>query len=236
VQGLKIVDGRIEGLTVRAAGGMAAPGRPVDPAAERAREAVFPAAEGAGGAAGGRRGASKEILAERVILAAGPEEARQLAALDMPALEPLGVSVVYFSIPHRVSAERRIFLDGGGGGLAHHCIFLSNICPEYAPSDRQLLSATVLGMPDSEGEAMAERVRRQMSVWFPRGRSEDWRWLATYKIPVAQFRQPPGLLGRLPGAVTPVRGLYLAGDYTRHSSLQGALESGQIAARTILED
>ena len=72
-------------------------------------------------------------------------------------------------------------------------------------------------------------------VNFRGERVDAWRWLRTYKVPIAQFRQPPGLLDRLPGVRTSVRGLLLAGDYTRHSSVQGAMESGRLAAEALLE-
>jgi phytoene dehydrogenase-like protein len=174
------------------------------------------------------------IHADTVILAAGPEEARRLAKLEAPPLEPLGVSVVYFSTESTVTTERRIFFNGGGSSPAHHVVFLSNICPQYAPAGSQLISVMILGTPEGEGSALAERVRRQMAIWYPNGDTSRWHWLATYKIPLAQFRQPPGLLDRLPKAQTPIAGLFLAGDYTRNSSLQGALESGQIAAQFVL--
>jgi phytoene dehydrogenase-like protein len=237
---LQIEGGRVRGLTVAAVpagpgGGPDAygaagftrltPGRPAEAApAESGR------AQGKGPAA-----PTRTVRADHVILASGPEDARRLGKLDLPLLEPLGVSVVYFAANHIVTRERRIFLNGGGSSPGHHCVFLSNVCPSYAPPGSQLVSVTILGTPEGEGSTLAERVRRQMAIWFPQGQTDDWRWLATYKVPLAQFRQPPGLLGRLPGPLTPIQALVLAGDYTRHSSVQGALESGQIAARMILE-
>jgi phytoene dehydrogenase-like protein len=178
--------------------------------------------------------APRTVLAETVVLAVDPGQAARLLPFGLPALEPLGVSVVYFSAPRPVTQEKMIFLNGGGSSPGHHVVFLSNICPDYAPPGAQLVSVTVLGTPESPGDVLAERVRRQMQVWFPDGGTEHWRWLTTYKIPMAQFRQPPGLLGRLPGPRTAIEGLFLAGDYTRNSSVQGALESGQRAARAVL--
>lgn len=177
-----------------------------------------------------------DIEADTVILACGPEEARRLTGFNLPFLEPLGVSVVYFSTPGAVTDEARIFLNGGSGGPGHHAVFLSNICPTYAPEGEHLVEVTVLGTPEGTDEALAERVRRQMQVWFREGRVEEWRWLRTMKIPMAQFRQPPGLAEKLPGPRTEIGGLFLAGDYTRHSSVQGAMESGQIAAAALLEE
>lgn len=177
-----------------------------------------------------------DVEADTVILACGPEEARRLTGFNLPRLEPLGVSVVYFSTPTVVTDESRIFLNGGSGGPGHHAVFLSNICPAYAPVGEHLVEVTVLGTPEGPDQALAERVRRQMQVWFRGGRVEEWRWLRTMKIPLAQFRQPPSLAEGLPGPRTATGGLFLAGDYTRHSSMQGAMESGQIAAAAVLEE
>ena len=93
----------------------------------------------------------------------------------------------------------------------------------------------MLGTPETPEAELAERVRRQMQVWFRHSAVESWRWLRTYKVPMAQFRQPPGLLSRLPQTRTDIRGLFLAGDYTKHSSVQGALESGREAAEAVAE-
>jgi phytoene dehydrogenase-like protein len=179
-------------------------------------------------------GSPVEVEADTVILACGPEEVRRLTGLSLPFLEPLGVSVVYFSAPDAVTDEARIFLNGGAGSPGHHVTFLSNICPAYAPDGEQLVEVTVLGTPEGSDQDLAERVRRQMQVWFREGRVEEWRWLRTMKIPMAQFRQPPGLAEKLPGPRTAIGGLFLAGDYTRHSSVQGALESGRLAAEAVL--
>lgn len=177
-----------------------------------------------------------QIRADSVVLACGVEEARRLSRLNLPFLEPLGVSVVYFRSERTFTRERRIYLNGGGSGPGHHVVQLDNVCPTYAPSGSHLIEVTVLGTPEAPEAELAERVRRQMQVWFPDGGTESWTWLRTYKVPMAQFRQPPGLLDRLPGTRAEVRGLFLAGDYTRHSSVQGALESGRDAAEAVQED
>jgi phytoene dehydrogenase-like protein len=232
VRSIAMEEGRVRGLTITAA-----PTTSISGAEGQATAGLTRAIPGGRSAAAPRRAEAEEtrtITADSVILATGAEEARRLVKLDLPALEPLGVSVVYFSTTRSVTDERLIFLNGGGSSPGHHVVFMSNICPSYAPAGSQLISVTILGTPEGDGSTLAERVRRQMSVWFPDGHTSDWRWLATYKVPLAQFRQPPGLLDRLPKSRTAVGGLFLAGDYTRHSSVQGALESGQIAAREIL--
>ena len=60
---------------------------------------------------------------------------------------------------------------------------------------------------------------------------EAWTPLSTVQVPFSQFAQPPGYASKLPTNRTDRPGLLLAGDYTRDSSVNGALFSGRTAAR-----
>ena len=53
------------------------------------------------------------------------------------------------------------------------------------------------------------------------------------RIEFAQFSQPPGFRSSLPAVGSPDGPVYLAGDYTQWSSIQGALESGKRAAAAV---
>nr|MBA2681548.1 FAD-dependent oxidoreductase [Ktedonobacteraceae bacterium] len=46
---------------------------------------------------------------------------------------------------------------------------------------------------------------------------------------------PPGVYDTSPSNRTDVEGLYLAGEYTQSSSIQGAMHSGEFAAREVLK-
>jgi hypothetical protein len=59
---------------------------------------------------------------------------------------------------------------------------------------------------------------------------EDWRVLEVVQAPFSQFMQPPGIYRRLPGNVTPTKGLYLASEATVDSSYNGAVWSGETPA------
>ena len=65
---------------------------------------------------------------------------------------------------------------------------------------------------------------------------EDWRVLETVVVPYSQFAQPPGIYRRLPGNVTPIRGLYLASEATVDSSYNGAMTSGETVAGIVRRD
>ena len=54
-------------------------------------------------------------------------------------------------------------------------------------------------------------------------------------IEFAQFVQPPGFYRKRPATDAPDGPVYLAGEYTAWSSIQGAIESGRAAARAVLD-
>ena len=53
------------------------------------------------------------------------------------------------------------------------------------------------------------------------------------RVSFSQFAQPPGIYRRLPGNVTPTRGLFLASEATVDSSCNGAMLSGETAAAIV---
>ena len=87
--------------------------------------------------------------------------------------------------------------------------------------------------PALDAEALAEQVRETLAGWFPENRFADLELLRTHRIDHAQHVQPPGVLATRPAVDAPVGPVYLAGDFTRWASIQGALESGQRAAAAV---
>ena len=53
--------------------------------------------------------------------------------------------------------------------------------------------------------------------------------------PFAQFRVPPGARRALPGPRTRVGNVLLAGDVTHHPSIEGAVQSANVAADIVSE-
>jgi predicted NAD/FAD-dependent oxidoreductase len=110
---------------------------------------------------------------------------------------------------------------------------MSAVAPEYAPEGRELYSATFLGEPDDSDEELAQSVRAAMGSWYPETSTDSLELLRTDRVPLAQFAQPPGFRAGLPEPDAPDGPVVLAGDYTRWSSIQGALESGKVAAELL---
>ncbi|WP_017324269.1 NAD(P)/FAD-dependent oxidoreductase [Synechococcus sp. PCC 7336] len=150
---------------------------------------------------------------------------------------PRAVTCLYFSTPISAHAETAIHLNSAKTPetAIHHCIQLSNVSPALTPVGQHLLSVTVLGNPPSTPDRLAERCRQELLDWFPHLDGDRLSYLRQYRIPFAQFDQPPGLHDRLPSPRSAMAGLVLAGEYTCQSSIEGAMQSGDRAANSLLE-
>jgi phytoene dehydrogenase-like protein len=112
---------------------------------------------------------------------------------------------------------------------------MSAVAPELAPDDEKLLSATFLGKQDASDDELATEVRDALASWYPENQFSGLELLATDRIDVAQFDQPPGFRSSLPSVDDPEGPVFLAGDYTEWSSIQGAMKSGRTAALAATE-
>lgn len=183
------------------------------------------------------------------IVATDPRAAAKLT--DIGAIPTEGAASVtqYYSLPAGAGpgTDRRILLNAGAEtqragdpdtAVPNTLVHLTEVAPEYAPGDRELLCATFLGEDalDDDDEELFERTQRTLESWYPERTFGALEAVATDRIRFGQFRQPPGIHGTLPDVRDPAGSVYLAGEYTRWSSIQGAMESGRDAAAAVLAD
>ena len=184
------------------------------------------------------------VVADAAVVATDPPAARDLTGVDAIPTDARGCVTQHVAVPSRRGPPtgERLVLNAEAGGPddvaagPNHVAPVSDVAPEYAPADATLYSATFLGDPDADDERLFRAVREAMSSWYPEATFADLELVATDRIPFAQFAQPPGFRATLPAVDDPAGPVFLAGDYTRWSSIQGALESGRVAARTVAAD
>ncbi|MDZ7701771.1 MAG: NAD(P)/FAD-dependent oxidoreductase [Halobacteriales archaeon] len=177
------------------------------------------------------------VEVDAAVVATDPSTARELTGVNAIPTEARGCVTQYYALPVDVSLDTggRLLLNADGDA-PNHVAPLSAVAPEYAPEGRQLLAATFLGrdVADEADEAeLAELSRSALASWYPDRRFDELSTLATDRIPFAQFDQPPGSHAGLPAIDAPDGPVVLAGDYTRWSSIQGALRSGRLAAHAV---
>ncbi len=174
------------------------------------------------------------IEAEKIVVATESPQAAKLTGFPLPT-EGMSSMCLYFEGDQRLYPQRKILLNANHDAYVNNAVLLTNIAPTYAPPRKHLLSVTVLNPSESDDELVARRCLREMAHWFLEYDMSGWKFLAAYRIPFSQFSQKPGIFDHLPANTTPIKSLYLAGEYTQSSSFQGAMHSGEYAARAILQ-
>jgi phytoene dehydrogenase-like protein len=176
------------------------------------------------------------VESDAVVVAANPREAERLTDVGTPE-EARACVTQYVSIADHDALDtgKRIILNAADD-RPNTVAPMSAVAPEYAPADRELLSATFLGSQEADDDALFEDVVGSLASWYPEHRFDDAELLHTDRVEFAQFAQPPGFRDVLPTVREPGGDVYLAGDFTRWSSIQGALDSGRAAAEAVLAD
>jgi len=172
------------------------------------------------------------VRADAAVVATDPATATELTDCEAIPTEGRGCVTQQFALPDSLGTGGRILLNAADG-RPNQIVPVSEAAPEYAPSGTHLLSATFLGIPEESDRALAREVRATLSSWYPERSFADLKLLRTDRIPFAQFAQPPGRIAALPDVDAPAGPVYLAGEYTEWSSIQGAMASGRRAARAV---
>ncbi|MFP4007186.1 MAG: 15-cis-phytoene desaturase [Spirulinaceae cyanobacterium] len=123
---------------------------------------------------------------------------------------------------------------------------MSNTCKEYANPDRSMLELVLAPAKDWIGksdEAIIDATMEELYKLFPQHFSgENPAKLLKYhvvKTPRSVYKAVPGCQSYRPSQKTPISNFYLCGDYTMQKylgSMEGAVLSGKLAAKTIATD
>lgn len=175
----------------------------------------------------------EEVQGDAVVIATDAPTAARLSGRTLPDT-PVGATCVYFASTTSLYSGPKLLLNADPNAFVNNAVQISNVSRAYAPRGQHLLSATVLGTPEMDDDALIQRCREEMAPWFPGKDLKGLRHLGTYRIPFAQFAQSPGIFATLPPVETATAGLFLAGEYTESSSIHGAMMSGEHAAQAVL--
>jgi len=179
--------------------------------------------------------------ASDVVLATEPRGAAILATTVGVTLSvpdgARGCTTLYYTTPRSPLPGKALWLNAEPNAVISHAITLTDVAPEYA-SGRQLLAATALGeaatLPDDLLDDAARREIAMMASASGDHAAPVLTRLAIWRIPYAQFAQPPGWREQRPTIACGIPGLWRASEVLHSSSLEGAARGGQAAARALL--
>jgi len=179
----------------------------------------------------------RTVEADAAVVATDPRTARRLTGVASIPTAARSSVTAYCSLPEGPSLDdaRKIHLNAADD-RPNAVVPLSAVASSYAPDDRRLLCATFLGDDalETADDALVEATREALAAWYPERQFGGLEHVDTDRIEFAQFAQPPGVHDDLPAVDDPTGPVYLAGDYTAWSSIQGAMRSGREAAAAAL--
>jgi phytoene dehydrogenase-like protein len=171
----------------------------------------------------------EEHETDAVVVATEAPAAGRLTGAALPE-GSVGQVCAYYTADG-VRSGKKIVLNAEDGGFVNNAVEISAVAPSYAPRGQHLLSAVALGGFGLSDEEIYRRGVADVTRWYP---AADLSPLAVYRIPYAQFPQPPGTHEGLPENHTGTPGLVLAGEYTEDSSINGSMLSGERAAEEVM--
>jgi phytoene dehydrogenase-like protein len=175
-----------------------------------------------------RLDSGERVEASAVVVATAARAAAELVP-GLPVPESNPACCLQFDAPRAPAVGDFLVLDGNGEGPVNELCVPSEVAPDYAPSGRSLISASVLAPVPGDDEALEAATRRQLTGWFG-AEVSGWRLLRIDRIPDALPSQPPGRFEpAVRGAQLSDR-LFVCGDHRDLASLQGAMASGRRAA------
>jgi phytoene dehydrogenase-like protein len=177
----------------------------------------------------GARVSREEHEADAVVVATEASAASRLTGEDVPE-GSVGEVCLYYETSG-LGSGKKILLNAGEEAFVNNAVEISNVSERYAPEGRHLLYVVTLGGLDLPDPELYRRGIEDLSQWYPEA---DFRPLTLRRIPYGQFAQPPGIHKSLPRNRTATSGLFLAGEYTEDSSINGSMLSGEKAAREVL--
>lgn len=192
-----------------------------------------------------------QVKGIQVIIATEASGAKRLLGDRLPIPEKLAwnaTTCLYFAID-RSSAPTREPILWLNGNLAdplregqvesdffaiNHVAFPSLVQASYAPRGQVLASVNINRTIPIDADALVAKVRSELEHWFG-WTVTSWRHLRTYVVPYAFINPSEPLWTRELRGDMPGNGrIVTCGDYMQTSSIEGAIQSGLLAAKECL--
>jgi len=203
--------------------------------AQKAREAGADVATEARVGGVTAKGDTVEVTADTtedydaVVAATDPHEAERLTGVETPDAGK-GCTTAYYALDEPLGVGKKLVLNADRrGDEPNQFAPVSAVAPEHSPDGTPMVSATWLEPREDVG-ALDEGTRSALARF---GFGVDAERVHVDTVGFAQFEQPPGFQEALPDNEAPEGNVFLAGDYTHDSSINGAMLSGRRAAEAV---
>jgi phytoene dehydrogenase-like protein len=171
----------------------------------------------------------EQLHFDAVVVAVEEESAARLTGASSSS-GAKSATTIYFDADEPPVEGPWLVLNGDSEGLVNHLAVMTEVCPDYAPKGRCLVSVTTLA-PATEG--LASLVQRELGEWFGRP-VRDWRHIRTCRTMSALPEEKT--FSREPEVRRPFPRTWQCGDYLGNASIDGAMMSGRLTAEAMMEE
>lgn len=168
------------------------------------------------------------VSARSVVVATAQQEANRLLGRETTQAAT-STTCLYYSAQKSPVQGPWLVLNGDGKGPINNLCVLTEVQPGYAPENTSLISVTVLHPAYQSNGEVEPAVRAQLREWYG-PEAAQWSHLRTDHISNALPLQSPPALDPVVKSVKVSDRLFVCGDHTTISSIEGAITSGQRAA------
>jgi len=170
------------------------------------------------------------IEAKQIIIAADPVKMYPQLVQDLAWND---TQQYYFSAKKNPFPKGYITLSFAEDGLINNLAVLSDVAPHYAPKGKHLISVSIRNQHAKSDDKIEEEIKRELISSGYEG-VRNWELIKNYKVRKALPKLDNNAYTRPFEESRIGEGIYLAGDHLLNPSLNGAMESGELAARALI--
>jgi phytoene dehydrogenase-like protein len=180
------------------------------------------------------------ITGRAVVLAVDAAQSARLLGRTIPAETAFNhTTCTYFAAstsprPAASTDHKLLILNTHRSSAVHNMAIISDVAPDYAPTDSTLISVSTQGLEIVNEESLTSHIRQELTGWFGSD-VQTWKHLRTYHIPQALPAYSPNEAG-IEAIRKPLHladNLYQCGDQTAYPSLNAAMQTGREVAELI---
>jgi len=136
---------------------------------------------------------------------------------------------VHFTAPQAPFRRPLIALDTKPEDLVNSIAVMNEVAPGYASGDQALLSVSIVGKTEQNGEQLAQRLREECRAWFG-DEVNQWQLLDERLV---QYALPDQTHVQREADFKLQEGLYAIGDYALNGSINAAMRAGRLVAEMV---
>ncbi len=172
----------------------------------------------------------ERLDAHQIIIATDPQKI--ISQLE-GSLEWNHTTQVYFEGPASVFSKKMISLSFKKDALINNIACLSAVQPHYTTGSKHLYSISLRRDPGLSENQLIEAIKEELKLHLG-VKAQDWKFLRSYKVQKALPRVDQVVYERAFEETKVLDGIYVAGDFLLNPSLNGAMLSGELAAKALI--